>query len=86
MLRALTDDDIPIVYNPIFREYGILVSSRDSPVTQVIAYCPWCGSQLPKTLRSEYFDEIWGLGLEIESPSLPLRFRSDAWWRSEDLE
>lgn len=80
MARALADPDIPLVYNDKFREYGIPVQDGGSSV-MLIKYCPFCGTKLPDSLRDEWFDRLDELGLEPESPELPLDMRSGAWWR-----
>jgi hypothetical protein len=79
MALALGDSRIPVIYLPKFREYGL--GADADPVMQIISHCPWCGAKLPSSLRNEFFDELDRMGLEPESPDLPLQFRSDAWWR-----
>lgn len=73
--------DALIAYTPKFREYGLIVHDGGTSTIE-IAFCPWCGSQLPSPLRDEWFDELDRLGLEPESDELPEPLRSDAWWRS----
>jgi hypothetical protein len=80
MARALADPDIPLVYNDKFREYGITILDGGSSV-MLIEYCPFCGAKLPGSLRDEWFNRLDELGLEPESPELPLDMRSGAWWR-----
>jgi hypothetical protein len=77
---ALADPDIPLVYDDKFREYGIPVQDGGSSVV-VIEFCPFCGTKLPDPLRDEWFDRLDQLGLEPDSPGLPLDMRSGAWWR-----
>jgi hypothetical protein len=82
MVAAVSDADAPVRYLPKYREYVIVI---DGPVSQGIAFCPWCGERLPESLRDDYFDHLETLGLEPESPELPLDLRSDAWWRMKGL-
>ena len=84
MTAAMRDPRVPISYLPKFREFGIEID--DGRVVQVIEFCPWCGHELPTSLRDAYFDELDRLGLEPESSGLPLDLRSDAWWRMRKPE
>lgn len=84
MTAAMADPKVPISYLPKFREFGIQID--DGLVVQLIEFCPWCGHQLPTSLRDDYFDELERLGLEPESSDLPLDLRSDAWWRMSKPE
>ncbi|WP_425302983.1 DUF6980 family protein [Nocardia otitidiscaviarum] len=44
-------------------------------------YCPWCGAKLPDSLRDEWFDRIFDLGLDgPEDVRIPVDMRTDAWW------
>jgi hypothetical protein len=80
LVRAVADPDIPMAYNDMFRESGIFVQDGGSSV-MVIEFCPFCGVKLPDSLRDEWFDRLDQLGLEPDSPELPLDMRSGAWWR-----
>lgn len=77
MCINIEDDRIPIGYSPRFREH----------VLQTIFYCPWCGEQLPQSLRDAYFDQLEPLDLDICSPlsSFPRELRDDTWWRARAL-
>ncbi|CAC9580370.1 hypothetical protein BPUTSESOX_747 [uncultured Gammaproteobacteria bacterium] len=55
----LEEDKVRISYNNIFREYSIELNSN---ATQLIYYCPWCGSKLPKSLDDEYLNKLEKLG------------------------
>ena len=79
-----------IAYSPVFDDYGLVL--HDMRATVEIAYCPWCGTRLPKGRRREYFRLLEELGfgdamarddgLPIEQqPDIPADFRSDLWWR-----
>ncbi|MDZ4100530.1 MAG: hypothetical protein U1E12_02505 [Hydrogenophaga sp.] len=79
MRSAVSDDDLPLEYAPKFREYGILYCD-DGSSYQLIQHCPWCGSQLPASLREAWFDELDRLGLEPEDP-MPDELRDGRWWK-----
>lgn len=83
MTEAVEDDRVPVIYVPRFREFGF--RAPEHPTFHVFSYCPGCGQALPGSLRDEFFDRIETMGLEPESPDLPLDFRSDAWWRLRSL-
>jgi len=77
--------DALVAYVPQFREYGLIVHDGGGAPNAShvgIAFCPWCGSELPPSLRDEWFDELDRLGLVPESEDFPEALRSDAWWRS----
>lgn len=80
--EALNDPDLPLVYWPKFREIVIRVLDGGSSGIE-IHFCPFCGSSLPSPKRDEWFDRLWELGLETDSPNIPLDMRSDEWWRAD---
>ncbi len=80
MTSHVSNRDIPVVYNDRFREYGIQILDGGTAV-QLIAFCPWCGTVLPASLRDRWFDRLFALGLEPEDPRLPEEMKSDEWWR-----
>jgi hypothetical protein len=82
MLAALADADVPIVYNDKFREYGLRILDGGSAVL-LIRHCPWCGKELPSSLRDEWFDELERRGLRPDDPDIPEDLRSGAWWRDD---
>lgn len=81
MRRHLEEGEVAIVYLPKFREYGIRIEDGGTAF-QMIRFCPWCGGMLPSSLRGRWFEELDDLGLEPESPDLPERYRTGAWWQS----
>jgi hypothetical protein len=81
--RVVLDPDSPLEYDERFREFRIV--ETDGEVGQAIRFCPFCGTELPQNLRSEWFDRIWALGLEVEDTNIPERLLSEAWWRQEGL-
>jgi hypothetical protein len=84
MLDALNDPRIPVVYDEIFREYGI-TDCEESSIMQVISYCPWCGTPLPSSLRDAWFDRLDKLGLDPGDERIPKDMATSAWWRTSDL-
>jgi hypothetical protein len=78
-MRDTLVEDVFIVYIPKFREYGIRILDGGTSF-KIMEFCPWCGIRLPASLRDMWFAQLDHLGLEPESKSLPLHFRTDAWW------
>ena len=80
---------MPLVYLPIFREYAIILNH--SSVVQGIAYCGWCGKELPDNLYETYFNTLekeYGIkpGLDVQNdPNIPEEFKSDEWWKKRGL-
>ena len=81
MENLLREGDLTIRYNSKYREYGIDYKNEGS--YQIINYCPWCGSELPKSLRDLWFEIIDALGVEPEG-DIPKSMQSDAWWLDGD--
>ena len=84
MIRALNDLRVPIEYLPKYREYALVLG--EGPVLQLISFCPWCGEQLPSSLRDQFFERLVAMNLDPEDSRVPLDFRSDAWWRLRSLD
>jgi len=81
MRQHLTRNEIGLVFIMKFQEYGIRYLDGGSSF-QEIKYCPWCGVELPKSMREAWFGEIEKLGLDPDDPKLPQRFQTDAWYKS----
>ncbi|MBB3043122.1 hypothetical protein KM427_05585 [Nocardioides sp. LMS-CY] len=82
MRTFIEDSRLPIGYTDRFREYWIeLVAGHRA--LQVIEFCPWCGAELPRSLRDEYFDALEPLEVDIGTAvdELPAEYRDDTWWR-----
>jgi hypothetical protein len=73
--------DVLIDYSAKFREYGLLI--HDGGRSSIgIAYCPWCGSRLPESLRDRWFAKLESLGFtDPLSQDIPEDFKSEAWYR-----
>ncbi len=82
MLRSLADIDTPLVYNDRFREYGLQVRFRGGNTWDEVNFCPWCGAELPASLRDEWFEAVEGLGLEPGIDKVPPEYEDGTWWRS----
>ena len=88
-MRTYVDDPrLPVGYTPRFREYWIPLV--DGHAYQRINFCPWCGADLPDSLRYEYFDALEGIDPEFdvmtELSDLPAEFRGDSWWRADGTD
>lgn len=73
-----------LVYWPKYREIGIRVLDGGSAIS-TIDYCPWTGKKLPSSVRDQWFDIVWGLGLEPGDTGVPEEMNSDAWWQARGL-
>lgn len=85
MRKFLNEEKVGISYNPFAREYSINLISSTSTM-QLIDYCPWCGTKLPKPLR-----DVWAELLdtmELYDPfgddrdKVPEEFWTDKWWKA----
>lgn len=81
MAFHLAHEDETLHYSAKFREYAIPVHNGGSSYI-TIAFCPWCGTTLPRPLRDQWHQEIARLGLEPEHVDPNSDFASDTWWRS----
>jgi hypothetical protein len=83
MERHLNDGEVAIVYVDEYRDYGIKVLDGGCSF-QHIHFCPWCGKQLPQSLRMTYFERLDAIGKE-PGDDFPPQFQSGEWWRAEGL-
>lgn len=83
MESHILSGDVKIKYNSKFREYGIPVKDGGSAV-QNISFCPWCGKQLPSSLRDKWFEVIDGLGLEPGDPEITEKYKTESWWQDQE--
>jgi hypothetical protein len=74
--------DALINYVSKFDEYGLII--RDGGSSSIsIAYCPWCGDQLPPSKRDRWFDELEAMGFDDPYvQAIPEAYQSDAWYRA----
>lgn len=73
------DPRVNIFYWPVFREYYI--SLRGNQAKQTIVFCPWCGVQLPESVRDQYFELLDDD--QLEDP--PKEFTCETWWKKRNL-
>jgi hypothetical protein len=78
MARALLDPEVPVAYLAPYREFALLA---DDQVVGLLAFCPWCGDELPPSLRDRFYDDLERMGLEPDDDVLPVEYRTDDWWR-----
>tara|TARA_R110002126_G_scaffold12416_2_gene53956 strand:- start:215 stop:472 length:258 start_codon:yes stop_codon:yes gene_type:complete len=81
---VLADGETLLTYNPKLRELGLRVLDGGTSVI-VLRHCPWCGQELPSSLRDEWHDRVEALGMEPIDPNLPPELRTAEWWHSEGL-
>jgi len=79
MKKQVQTSELPIIFIPKFREYGIQYLDGGSAI-QLIEYCPWCGKPLPESLRHQWFDAIEKLGLEPDDYNIPSEYISEEWY------
>jgi hypothetical protein len=78
MAEHITDNTIK--YYPKFREYGIPIIDGGTSFIEIL-YCPWCGQQLPCSLRGRWFDLLDEMGIECDEINrIPEDMNTDAWW------
>ena len=80
MRRAIEDPDVPVVWTPKFREIGVSVLDGGDSVI-LFAFCPWCGSKLPESLRDQWFSELERLGIDPYGTDVPVEFLDEAWFK-----
>lgn len=90
MNAALENPGIPLIYSCVTRNYYIPVLYRHRTCAwQCLFGCPWCGTELPKDLTSEYYDILENTfqisDEDIINNNVPEEFKSDAWWKKRGL-
>ena len=74
-----------IQYSDRFDEYGIVIHDGGNS-SIIITYCPWCGKELPKSKRDEWFDTLEKLGfINPLEEDIPIEFKSNLWWNKNDI-
>jgi hypothetical protein len=79
MKYAIETSEIPIVYTPKFREYGVRVLDGGTSTIELL-YCPWCGQKLPVSLRSRWFEELERRGIDPYGSDVPAEFTDERWF------
>ena len=76
---AASDESVPIVYIPKFREFGIRILDGGTSFLQ-LQFCPWSGTKLPESLRDRWFDALESLGIDPASDAVPPEFSDERWY------
>jgi hypothetical protein len=85
MRSAIEDPEIPIIYIPKFREFGVRV--LDGGTSNIgLLFCPWCGQKLPESLRDFWFDELERLGIDPTGDEIPTEFCDERWYETRDFQ
>jgi len=70
--------DAVVGFTPKYQEYGIWI--HDGGTSWIsIAYCPWCGTRLPESVRDQWFDALDRLGLDPDDDALPRPYEDERW-------
>ncbi len=73
-----------IVYRAQFDEYGIIIHDGSSSIIE-INFCPWCGTELPKSKRYLWYDQLNKLGFENPgSDDIPQKYNTDEWYHQNE--
>lgn len=80
MRYAVEDREVPILYTPKFREYGIRILDSGSSVIE-LQFCPWCGQSLPGSLRDSWFEALEQLGIDPFGEDVPATFHDGRWYK-----
>ena len=87
---VIQDERIPLKYSPVIRSYFLPFITMKG-VVHPITHCPWCGKELPKSLRKEFFEILeqeYGIEANVDilkNQNIPEEFKSDAWWKKRGL-
>jgi hypothetical protein len=88
--KFVSEGEISLFFSSRERFYGINYKPRTGGGIQLIEYCPWCGTKLPKNLIDEYaelvFDELGLDPLDTNyNKKMPKEFKTDEWWKNRGL-
>jgi hypothetical protein len=85
--KMATDVKGVIDYHEITREYSFPLLDTTH---QLIQFCPWCGTKLPKDLNDEW-EEIVAKEFGVTQlyyrymDKIPPEFKTDEWWKKRGL-
>jgi hypothetical protein len=82
MKQAVTEGEVAVVYLAKFREYGIRVLDGGTSYIE-LRYCPWCGHELPGSLRDQWFDELERRGIDPAIDDVPPEYSDERWYTSD---
>jgi len=77
-----------VVYDEIFNEYYFRIKKG---LIQCINFCPFCGENLPESMRESWFEKLDSLGIQVsildieKNDKIPSQFKSRE-WRLPNLE
>lgn len=90
--------DVLIEYDLSIRKYYFVLhyKGKRSIEKQPALYCPWCGTELPKTLGEEWDElleqeyglttnDFWDKNGKWDESKIPPEFRTDEWWKKRGL-
>jgi hypothetical protein len=80
--RAIQLAEIPVIFMPKFREYGLRILDGGSSIL-VIKFCPWCGQRLPESLRDIWFDKLEKMGVDPYGQKVPPEFSDERWYQDK---
>ena len=90
MMDTLLENRVYIGYQPKYREY--FVNRKDSKIIVLnLLHCPWCGKDLPNSVRDQWFDILekeYGLDdpwSDEQEKLVPKEFTTDEWWKKRNL-
>ena len=76
--------DATVVYSPKFNEYALPLNSHAG---LTIRFCPWCGTELPPSVRDRWFADLEAIGLSDpwgnDRRRVPSSYRTSEWWQAE---
>lgn len=81
MRRSLEDREMPVEYSDRLREYTL--RSDDGSIQQGMDFCPFCGAELPVSVRNEFVRRLRAMGLDPWEDERPPAYRTGAWWRND---
>ena len=79
---AVTSDDVPVVYEPKYREFGVRVLDGGTSYIELL-YCPWSGDKLPSSLRERWFEELERRGIDPGADVVPEEFCDSRWYEKD---
>ena len=72
--------DFVISYIPKFDEYGLIIHDGGRS-TYDMNFCPFCGSKLPKSRRSQWFEDLNRMGYnDPHNQQIPPEYKTRAWY------
>jgi hypothetical protein len=69
--------DKRVYWSPLLNEYGLIC--QPSPEILQIAFCPFCGSELPPSRRDEWFRKLEATGWKTWGDPVPDFMFTENW-------